>query len=52
MTVAIYSLTLLLTVGFAVAELEIFRSHCLRTGMFRAAEKGKYTCHFSSVTLR
>ncbi|KAJ7378337.1 hypothetical protein OS493_023587 [Desmophyllum pertusum] len=39
MTVAVYTLALLLTVKFTRAELEVFRSQCLRTGLFQASEK-------------
>ena len=41
MPVTVYTLaTLLLTVEVTLAELEVFRGHCHRTGLFQASEEG------------
>ena len=52
MHVAAYVLALLVTGDLAAAELEVFRSHCLRTGMFQASEEGKYTFTLLDLTLK
>lgn len=40
MSIAVYTLALLLTAKFTLAELEVFRGQCLRTGLFQASEEG------------
>lgn len=43
MHVEVIVLGLLLTVDLSVAEFEVLRNQCMRTGMFQVPEKGKDT---------
>lgn len=46
MHVEVIVLGLLLTIDLSVAEFEVLRNQCMRTGMFQVSEKGKDTSSF------